>query len=171
MLTSSAARLSSHDDDAGHSSSSNAASSTALDSKLANEGSLGRGGEGSRVPQDNGWPSYPSSFDNPWVIHRDTIDPLADTVWWGWAILSGTWIIFVIGMGSVLGVWEWAWDHPIPTPIFLQSQKDDLALPIPGYYPALVILTMVMAWVWVVVAWVGMKYFKHAKIQPQSDDS
>lgn len=44
-------------------------------------------------------------------------------------------------------------------------------LPIPGYYPALMILTIVIAWVWVIVAWVGMKYFKHAKIQPQSDDT
>lgn len=57
--------------------------------------------------------------------------------------------------------------------MFLQSEAgftDDEGLPIPGYYPALMILTIVMAWVWVVVAWVGMKYFKHAKIQPQSDD-
>lgn len=44
------------------------------------------------------------------------------------------------------------------------------AFPIDGYYPALIILTCIMAWVWVVVAWVGMKYFKHAKIQPPSDD-
>ena len=41
---------------------------------------------------------------------------------------------------------------------------------IPGYYPVLVILTCVMAWVWVVVAWMGMKYFKHAKIQGGGDD-
>jgi Phosphatidylinositol N-acetylglucosaminyltransferase subunit Y len=25
------------------------------------------------------------------------------------------------------------------------------------------VLTSVMAWVWVVVAWVGMKYFRHAE--------
>lgn len=83
-------------------------------------------------------------------------------------------------MGSVLGVWSWAWDvgAPPPTPAFLQPKNEggkggwadfDEELPIPGYYPALVILTGVMAWVWVVVAWVGMKYFKHAKIQPPVD--
>ncbi|RPB25665.1 hypothetical protein L211DRAFT_758826, partial [Terfezia boudieri ATCC MYA-4762] len=113
---------------------------------------------------------------------RDSIDPLADTVWWGYFILLSTWLIFVIGMGSVLGVWGWAWDvpsdHPIPIPSFLQNdgnrilggEDDDEEFPIQGYYPALMILTIVVAWVWVIVAWVGMKYFKHAKIQPQSDD-
>jgi len=34
-----------------------------------------------------------------------------------------------------------------------------------GYYPALLVLTCVMAWVWVVVAWVGMKYFRHADLR------
>ncbi|GKT85132.1 hypothetical protein Ct61P_02982 [Colletotrichum tofieldiae] len=42
--------------------------------------------------------------------------------------------------------------------------EDDPTLPIVGYYPALIILTCIMAWVWVIVAWVGMKYFRHAKI-------
>ena len=27
------------------------------------------------------------------------------------------------------------------------------------------VLTAVMSWVWVFVAWLGMKYFKHAKMQ------
>jgi hypothetical protein len=32
---------------------------------------------------------------------------LNDTVWWGWFLLSTTWIVFVLGMGGVCGVWEW----------------------------------------------------------------
>ncbi|KAI5780324.1 hypothetical protein DFH27DRAFT_468603, partial [Peziza echinospora] len=94
---------------------------------------------------------------------RDPVDPLADTVWWGWAILFGTWAVFVMGMGSVLGVWEWVLDV-VPS-LFMALEGDDEEWPISGYYPALMILTMVMAWVWVITAWVGMKYFKHAKIQ------
>lgn len=130
-------------------------------------------------------PSFPASFiDLPWppLAPRDSIDPLADTVWWGYFILLSTWLIFVIGMGSVLGVWGWAWDvpsdHPIPIPSFLRNDgngilggEEEDEFPIQGYYPALMILTSVVAWVWVIVAWVGMKYFKHAKIQPQSDDT
>ncbi|TGO57981.1 hypothetical protein BOTNAR_0190g00030 [Botryotinia narcissicola] len=87
----------------------------------------------------------------------------SETEWWGWVILIVTWIVFVTGMGSCLGVWSWAWDvgeSPYAPPEF----EDDPTLPIVGYYPALIILTSVMAWVWVVVAWVGMKYFRHAKI-------
>ncbi|OJJ49823.1 hypothetical protein ASPZODRAFT_1035913 [Penicilliopsis zonata CBS 506.65] len=68
----------------------------------------------------------------------------AETEWWGWIILAVTWLVF--------------------TPYAPPELEDDPTLPIVGYYPALIILTAVMSWVWVVVAWVGMKYFKHANI-------
>ena len=87
----------------------------------------------------------------------------SDTEWWGWVVLIVTWIVFVVGMGSCFGVWSWAWDVG-ETPYAPPELEDDPTLPIVGYYPALIILTAVMAWVWVTVAWVGMKYFKHAKI-------
>lgn len=86
-----------------------------------------------------------------------------ETEWWGWVVLIVTWVVFVTGMGSVFGVWNWAWDVGT-TPYAPPELEDDPTLPITGYYPALIILTCVMAWVWVVVAWVGMKYFRHAKI-------
>ncbi|CAK7563748.1 MAG: hypothetical protein SEPTF4163_001624 [Sporothrix epigloea] len=87
----------------------------------------------------------------------------AETAWWGWLMLIVTWVVFVVGMGSCLGVWSWAWDVG-KTPYAPPELEDDPTLPIVGYYPALLILTCVMAWVWVVVAWIGMKYFRHAKI-------
>ncbi len=87
----------------------------------------------------------------------------SETRAWGWVLLAATWIVFVVGMGSCFGVWSWAWDVG-ETPYAPPELEDDPTLPIVGYYPALIILTGVMAWVWVVVAWVGMKYFRHAKI-------
>ncbi|KFH46226.1 hypothetical protein ACRE_028960 [Hapsidospora chrysogenum ATCC 11550] len=87
----------------------------------------------------------------------------SETEWWGWVVLVVTWIVFVVGMGSCLDVWSWAWDVG-KTPYAPPELEDDPTLPIVGYYPALIILTGVMAWVWVVIAWVGMKYFRHAKI-------
>ncbi|RFU34954.1 hypothetical protein B7463_g1395, partial [Scytalidium lignicola] len=87
----------------------------------------------------------------------------SETEWWGWVVLIVTWIVFVVGMGSCFGVWSWAWDVG-ETPYAPPELEDDPTLPVVGYYPALIILTAVMAWVWVVVAWVGMKYFRHAKI-------
>ncbi|KJZ75517.1 hypothetical protein HIM_04980 [Hirsutella minnesotensis 3608] len=86
-----------------------------------------------------------------------------ETEWWGWVVLTVTWFVFVMGMGSCLDVWSWAWDVG-KTPYAPPELEDDPTLPIVGYYPALIIMTGVMAWVWVVVAWVGMKYFRHAKI-------
>ncbi|OAG08376.1 uncharacterized protein CC84DRAFT_1063702, partial [Paraphaeosphaeria sporulosa] len=87
----------------------------------------------------------------------------SETEWWGWIILIGTWVVFVVGMGSCLGVWSWAWDVG-ETPYAPPELEDDDTLPITGYYPALIVCTAVMAWVWVVVAWVGMKYFRHSKM-------
>lgn len=87
----------------------------------------------------------------------------SETEWWGWIILIVTWLGFVIGIGSCFGVWSWAWDVG-ETPYAPPELEDDPTLPIVGYYPALITLTAVMSWVWVVVAWVGMKYFKHANI-------
>ncbi|KAJ5551228.1 hypothetical protein N7461_005926 [Penicillium sp. DV-2018c] len=87
----------------------------------------------------------------------------SETEWWGWIILIVTWLVFVVGIGSCFGVWSWAWDVG-ETPYAPPELEDDPTLPIVGYYPALIILTAVMSWVWVVVAWIGMKYFKHANI-------
>ncbi|KZZ89915.1 hypothetical protein AAL_07423 [Moelleriella libera RCEF 2490] len=87
----------------------------------------------------------------------------SETEWWGWVVLTVTWFVFIVGMGSCLNIWSWAWDVG-KTPYAPPELEDDPTLPIVGYYPALIILTGVMAWVWVVVAWVGMKYFRHAKI-------
>lgn len=85
----------------------------------------------------------------------------SETAFWGYIILIVTWIVFVVGMGSCFGVWSWAWAVG-STPYAPPELEDDPTLPIVGYYPALLVLTCIMAWVWVVVAWVGMKYFRHA---------
>lgn len=100
-------------------------------------------------------PTVPSPPPSEWDY--------SETRWWGWIILVVTWIVFVVGMGSCFEVWSWAWDVG-ETPYAPPELEDDPTLPVVGYYPALMVLTTVMAWVWVVVAWVGMKYFKHANI-------
>ena len=87
----------------------------------------------------------------------------SETEWWGWVMLIVTWVVFVVGMGSCLGVWSWAWDVG-ETPYAPPELEDDESLPITGYYPALMVCTAVMSWVWVVIAWVGMKYFRHSKM-------
>jgi hypothetical protein len=124
---------------------------------------------------------YPLQPDTAYrTVHRTKSSPLAthsvemksssdiardysETEWWGWIILIVTWLVFVVGIGSCFEVWSWAWDVG-ETPYAPPELEDDPTLPIVGYYPALIILTAVMAWVWVVVAWIGMKYFKHANI-------
>jgi hypothetical protein len=97
-----------------------------------------------------------------------TTHDYSETEWWGWIILIATWIVFVVGMGSCLEIWSWAWDVG-ETPYAPPELEDDPTLPIVGYYPALLVMTGVMAWVWVIVAWVGMKYFRHARVWDGDD--
>ncbi|OKL55813.1 hypothetical protein UA08_08933 [Talaromyces atroroseus] len=104
-----------------------------------------------------------SSIEMSTNHHVDVGWDYAETEWWGWIILIVTWLVFVVGIGSSFGVWSWAWDVG-ETPYAPPELEDDPTLPIVGYYPALMVMTAVMAWVWVIVAWVGMKYFKHANI-------
>ncbi|MCJ1359734.1 MAG: hypothetical protein MMC33_009736 [Icmadophila ericetorum] len=118
-----------------------------------------RSSQKSKSPLSTSLPSLPpassSSSSNEWDH--------SPTVRWGYIILVSTWLVFTVGMGSCFEVWSWAWDVG-ETPYAPPELEDDPTLPIVGYYPALMVLTGVMAWVWVVVAWVGMKYFRHAKI-------
>jgi len=46
------------------------------------------------------------------LLRQQEIESAADTAYYGFVVLGATWIVFVVGMGSVLGVWEWAWDVP-----------------------------------------------------------
>jgi hypothetical protein len=104
-----------------------------------------------------------TSVPTPADIDLDEEWDYSETEWWGWVVLIATWVVFVVGMGSCLGVWSWAWDVG-ETPYAPPDLEDDDTLPITGYYPALIVCTAVMSWVWVVIAWVGMKYFRHAKV-------
>ena len=107
--------------------------------------------------------TQPQSLTASSVANEEEWD-YTETAYWGYVILISTWLVFVIGMGSCLDVWSWAWDVG-ETPETTKELEDDPTLPIVGYYPALIVLTSIMAWVWVVVAWVGMKYFRHADLR------
>ncbi|KAF2235428.1 hypothetical protein EV356DRAFT_531871 [Viridothelium virens] len=100
---------------------------------------------------------------SPTTSSSSSLSSAATTVSYGVLILVATWLVFIVGMGSCLGIWSWAWDVG-ETPYAPPELEDDPTLPVVGYYPALLVLTGVVAWGWVTVAWVGMKYFRHAKV-------
>ncbi|KAI7200390.1 hypothetical protein KC343_g10600, partial [Hortaea werneckii] len=95
----------------------------------------------------------------------ETPHDYSTTATYGYAILVVTWLTFAVGMGSCLDLWSWAWDVG-ETPYAPPELEDDPTLPIVGYYPALMVLVAgVVGWGWCLVAWVGVKYFRHAKIE------
>ncbi|KAK9494606.1 hypothetical protein V1508DRAFT_412147 [Lipomyces doorenjongii] len=100
------------------------------------------------------------------------------TVECGWIVLFSTWIIFVLGVGSMFGVWKWVWAPALEEGSrngslgVLESVGiiDEISdFPIEEYYPSMIMLLCVVAWIWCVVSWVGMKLFRHAKGGVSSD--
>lgn len=53
------------------------------------------------------------------LLRQQEIESAADTAYYGFVVLGATWVVFVVGMGSVLGVWEWAWDVPDVCIVFI----------------------------------------------------
>ncbi|KAK9481030.1 hypothetical protein V1514DRAFT_301195 [Lipomyces japonicus] len=100
-------------------------------------------------------------------LERDTASNNSSyTVQCGWIVLFSTWIIFVSGIGSMFGVWKWVW---APALQYSEGPFDESNILIDEYYPSMVMLLCVVAWIWCIVSWVGMKLFRHAKGGTSSD--
>ncbi|KAK9321711.1 hypothetical protein V1517DRAFT_325688 [Lipomyces orientalis] len=116
--------------------------------------------------------------NSDWDDGRDDTD-YSYTVQCGWVVLFSTWIIFVLGVGSMFGVWKWVWapaleDISHKSLSVLESVgsiDEESDFPIEEYYPSMIMLLCVVAWIWCVVSWVGMKLFRHAKGGVSSDSA
>ncbi|KAK9453630.1 hypothetical protein V1511DRAFT_504065 [Dipodascopsis uninucleata] len=97
------------------------------------------------------------------------------TVRCGWVILFSTWMICVFGLGSMFGVWKWVWapmvaDGAKPARRLRAGKvNEESDFPIEEYYPSMIMLLCIVAWIWCIVSWVGMKLFRHAKGGVSSD--
>ncbi|KTW32708.1 uncharacterized protein T551_00193 [Pneumocystis jirovecii RU7] len=89
---------------------------------------------------------------------------MTNTVRWGWFLLIFTWFLFVTGMSGVFGIWHWAFQIKN-----VKNQKKSHDFPIIDYYFLLIILTGgVVAWIWVGINWLGLKYFRMTKAKSDS---
>lgn len=97
---------------------------------------------------------------------------------WGWLLLVSTWVIVILGIGAMLDLWVFLFPGLAALPYTLHltecpqtglphhggaSYEKETGVPIPGYYWCLVFMTGIAAWVWCVVSWMGMKFFRHTK--------
>ncbi|OLL24373.1 hypothetical protein NEOLI_004157, partial [Neolecta irregularis DAH-3] len=86
----------------------------------------------------------------------------SETVKWGWILLFLTWMVFVIGAGGIFGAWDWAFENVDVFNSTSVDLTDNDIFVMPGYYPILIVLSGgVTAWLWVVINWMGMKFFRH----------
>ena len=114
---------------------------------------------------------------NPVRRGIQSMQMLSETEKWGYILLVLTWLVFVVGMGEILGIWRWSLKN--------RNISLDTNMPIPGYYVSLTLLSAgVVVWVWVLVRlysfnfilfnlgsfsrliflqtnWTGLKLFRH----------
>jgi hypothetical protein len=74
-------------------------SSSSSDERLGHNKSLDSSISSSSLVDDEQWRRS---------VRRLGKDRLKDTVWWGYVLLGSTWIVFVLGIGGVCGIWEWS---------------------------------------------------------------
>lgn len=104
-----------------------------------------------------------ASFAGSQQIHTHADDLSLRIAAWGWTILILVWVTFILGVGSIFGLRDLALGK---AKIRVENYRDyekESGYPIPFYYPCLIILCFVIAWVWCIISWMGMKFFRHAK--------
>lgn len=115
---------------------------------------------------DNKSPTFGESQESLMANYTQKHNNSHSVVRSGWLILLSTWIIVIVGIASMLGLW----DNKLE-PIFSLDPEDlsraryekETGYPIPGYYSCLVFMTFIASWVWCIISWMGMKFFRHTK--------
>ncbi|KAG4306416.1 hypothetical protein PORY_000404, partial [Pneumocystis oryctolagi] len=89
---------------------------------------------------------------------------MTNTIRWGWFLLIFTWLLFVTGMSGVFGIWQWVFQIKN-----VKNQEKSYDFPIIDYYFLLIVLTGgVVAWIWVGINWLGLKYFRMTEAKGDS---
>jgi hypothetical protein len=94
------------------------------------------------------------------VESRDVLPDLKSSklAGYGLAIIVSTWIVFIAGIISMIRGW---YDLQIYVDDYTKYENET-GYPIPLYYTTLIFLFPVILWIWSLISWMGMKFFRHA---------
>lgn len=81
----------------------------------------------------------------------------------GWTILLCTWIVVIGGIGSMFGIWKSFLGYDSSAVRYSLSYEKKTGYPISEYYACLFFMTFIVSWVWCVISWMGMKFYRHTK--------
>lgn len=114
-----------------------------------------------QTPRDTGF----QDVDTDYIDFRNgSVDIPA---WAGWLFLAATWTFVVVGLITVLDLWHFLPPSTPSSPIrSYEDFEDETGYPIPTYYPLIIVLLPAVLWVWSIVSWMGMKFFRHARAEP-----
>jgi hypothetical protein len=109
-----------------------------------------------------------TGFQDMDMDYADTYsDSLHISPYTGWVILALTWVLVLTGLVAILDLWHvFPPARPLNRIHSYADFENDTGYPIPSYYPLLVCLLPAVLWVWCIVSWVGMKFFRHARADP-----
>lgn len=114
---------------------------------------------------DNKSPTFPEIQGTLTPVHEYNKHHNTDhrsLVAYGWVILIGTWVIVILGISSMLGTWD-SFFLGVTPPVDSSSYEKETGFPIAGYYPCLIFMTFIASWVWCIISWMGIKFFRHTK--------
>lgn len=81
---------------------------------------------------------------------------------YGYAILISTWLVFVVSINSLFGIWKYV-IYPLSlSDSGLYSRLTDIFTTIDSYILSMWSIYVVIWW-WSIGAWVGLKLFRHSK--------
>lgn len=116
---------------------------------------------------DNKSPTFGTLKDGIIEAYPQRPPGLASNIRYGWAILFATWTIVILGITSVMGMWDSYLESflyaPIPRDLPSGKFEKETGYPIQNYYPCLIFVTFIASWVWCIISWMGMKFFRHTK--------
>uniref|UniRef100_A0A060T9D0 ARAD1C37158p n=1 Tax=Blastobotrys adeninivorans TaxID=409370 RepID=A0A060T9D0_BLAAD len=81
----------------------------------------------------------------------------------GYLVTLASWTLLIIGVGFMYGLWSRVTGTYEPHTTNNHLFEDITGYPIRNYHVCLLILTGVVLWVWCIISWMGMKFFRHAK--------
>lgn len=98
---------------------------------------------------------------------QQRINEYSEIAYWGWVLLLATWGLIFFAIFTMFDLDIHLFGSKTDTVDMHKIPADSDDFPIRMYYPTSFFLSLVVAWVWCIVSWMGLKFFKHAKVDPR----
>ena len=98
------------------------------------------------------------------AFENSTENSLVDFAWYGYAVLTSTWVLFTVTMNSIFQIWKYlieplSWNSRTYS---LHSALSAIFLTVDNYVVTLWCVYIIWWW-WAAFSWIGLKLFRQSK--------